>query len=126
MMTSQSLHCFAVSSIWAFKNSLDISLAYPPAPSPDSLISTSRNSAPRDLTCSLQAVLVSNARTIAPIFFAFTIAESPATPAPITKTLAGGIFPAAVICPAKNLPKLLAASITALYPEMFAIEDKAS
>lgn len=30
-------------------------------------------------------------------------------------TFAGGTFPAAVICPVKNRPKLLAANTTALY-----------
>jgi len=50
------------------------------------------------------------------------IALSPATPAPITSTLHGGIFPAAVTCPVMNLPKLFEASKTALYPAIFAIE----
>jgi hypothetical protein len=36
------------------------------------------------------------------MFFAVWIAASPATPVPITRTFAGGTFPAAVICPAKN------------------------
>jgi hypothetical protein len=31
-------------------------------------------------------------------------AASPATPPPITNIFAGGTFPAAVICPVKNLP----------------------
>lgn len=72
------------------------------------------------------AGLVSNALTIAPIFLAVWMADKPATPAPITNTLAGGTFPAAVIYPAKNLPNSEAASITALYPEILAIELKAS
>ena len=42
------------------------------------------------------------------------MAANPATPAPITKTLAGGTFPAAVIWPVRNLSKLLVASTTAL------------
>ena len=54
------------------------------------------------------------------------IAASPATPAPTTKTFAGGTLPAAVICPVKKRPKLLLASITARYPEILAIEDNAS
>jgi hypothetical protein len=41
------------------------------------------------------------------------MAESPATPAPITITLAGGILPAAVIWPLKKRPKCCAASTTA-------------
>ena len=36
---------------------------------------------------------------------AVPMAESPATPAPITKTFAGGTFPAAVIWPVKKRPK---------------------
>ena len=41
------------------------------------------------------------------------IAARPATPAPTTRTLAGGTLPAAVIWPVKKRPKLLPASITA-------------
>lgn len=95
-------------------NSGDISLAYPPPPSPDSLILTSMNSAPKDSTYSLTAALVSKPLTIAPKLLAVAIADNPATPPPITKTLAGGNLPAAVIWPVKNLPKCEAASITAL------------
>ena len=73
-------------------------------------------------TCSFTSGRVSNARTIAPILLAAPIAESPATPAPMTSTFAGGIFPAAVICPVKKRPKCCAASTTARYPAMFAIE----
>ena len=69
---------------------------------------------------------VSKALTIAPKLLAAPIAAKPATPAPITITLAGGTFPAAVICPVKKRPKLFAASITARYPAMFAIEERAS
>lgn len=58
---------------------------------------TSRNSAPKDSTCSLTAARVSKALTIAPIFLAVPIADKPATPPPITNTLAGGTLPAAVI-----------------------------
>lgn len=36
---------------------------------------------------------------MAPIFLAVPIADKPATPPPITKTLAGGTLPAAVIWP---------------------------
>ena len=50
------------------------------------------------------------------------IAASPATPAPATRTLAGGTLPAAVTWPVKNRPNRFAASITARYPAMFAIE----
>jgi hypothetical protein len=63
----------------------------------------------------LTASLVSNPLTIAPKLLAVAIDESPATPPPITKTLAGGNLPAAVIYPVKNLPNSVAASITALY-----------
>lgn len=43
-------------------------------------------------------------------------------PAPATSTFAGGTLPAAVTCPVKNRPNSCAASITARYPAMFAIE----
>ena len=56
-------------------------------------------------TCSFTSGRVSKARTIAPILLAVPIADKPATPAPITRTLAGGILPAAVICPVKKRPK---------------------
>ena len=42
------------------------------------------------------------------------MADSPATPPPMTSTLAGGTRPAAVIWPVKKRPKWLAASMTAL------------
>lgn len=57
MRMSTSLHCLANRAISASINSLDISLAYPPTPSPDSLISTSKGSAPNDLNCSRAAGL---------------------------------------------------------------------
>ena len=63
---------------------------------------------------------------MAPMPFAVPIAAKPATPAPITSTLAGGIFPAAVIWPVKKRPKCWAASTMARYPAMLAIELKAS
>ena len=53
------------------------------------------------------------AYTIAPIPPAVPIAARPATPTPATSTLAGGTFPAAVICPVKKRPNTFAASITA-------------
>ena len=62
------------------------------------------NSAPMLLTCSFTAARVSKARTMAPRPRAAPIAASPATPAPITSTLAGGTRPAAVICPVKKRP----------------------
>jgi len=40
---------------------------------------------------------VSKPLTIAPILLAVEIADKPATPTPMTKTLAGGSLPAAVI-----------------------------
>jgi hypothetical protein len=45
---------------------------------------------------------------------------------PNTRTLASGIFPDAVIWPAKNRPKSLAASITAFYPAIFACDENIS
>jgi hypothetical protein len=71
------------------------------------------NSAPIDSTCSPTSGRTSVARTIAPRLLAVPIAASPATPAPETKTLAGGTLPAAVTCPVKNDPNSCAASITA-------------
>ena len=50
---------------------------------------------------------------MAPSEVAVPIAARPATPAPITSTLAGGTLPAAVTWPVKKRPKLLPASITA-------------
>lgn len=75
---------------------------------------TVKNSAPIDYTYSFTAGLVSNPLTIAPKDLAVAIADNPATPPPITNTLAGGNRPAAVIYPVKNLPNSLAASNTAL------------
>ena len=63
--------------------------------------------------CSLTTGRVSKERTIAPRPLATPIAARPATPAPMTRTLAGGTLPAAVIWPVKKRPKLLAASTTA-------------
>ena len=63
------------------------------------LMSTSKNSAPIDWTCSRTASRVSNPLTMAPMFFAVPIEARPATPPPITSTFAGGTFPAAVIWP---------------------------
>lgn len=114
MMMSTSFAYFANNSISASINSLLISLAYPPAPSPDSFTLTSKNSAPNDWTYSLTADLVSNPLTMAPKLLAVAIDDNPATPPPITNTLAGGSLPAAVIWPVKNLPKCEAASMTAL------------
>lgn len=59
------------------------------------VMSIVRNSAPKLSTCSRTADRVSNARTIAPIFFACAHAAKPATPPPTTKIFAGGTFPAA-------------------------------
>lgn len=58
-----------------------------------------RNSAPKDSTCSLTIERVSKALTMAPMHLAWPIAARPATPPPITSTLAGGTLPAAVIWP---------------------------
>ena len=102
---STSLAYLANNFISSSINSLDISLAYPPCPSPDSFNLISKNSAPKDSTYSFTASLVSKPLTIAPKLLAVDIAERPATPPPITNTLAGGNLPAAVIYPVKNLPK---------------------
>ena len=56
------------------------------------------------LTWSRTAARVSKARTMAPSPRAAPIAASPATPAPMTSTLAGGTRPAAVIWPVKKRP----------------------
>lgn len=101
---STSLAYLANKAISASMNSLDISLAYPPFPSPSSFILTVKNSAPSDSTYSFTAALVSKALTTAPSDLAVAMADSPATPPPITKTFAGGSLPAAVIYPVKNLP----------------------
>ncbi|MCG3201716.1 MAG: hypothetical protein NFCOHLIN_01586 [Gammaproteobacteria bacterium] len=58
-----------------------------------------------DLTWSATSGRVSLARTIAPRPEAAPMAASPATPAPITNTFAGGTLPAAVIWPVKKRPK---------------------
>ncbi|CNE53530.1 Uncharacterised protein [Mycobacterium tuberculosis] len=66
------------------------------------------------------------ARTTAPRLPAAPIAASPATPAPATSTFAGGTLPAAVTWPVKNRPNSCAASITARYPAILAIEESTS
>ena len=113
MTMSTSSHCLVSISRAAACHSADISLAYPPPPSPDSSKSTLRNSAPIDFACSSTAARTSNSLTIAPMFLAVCTAASPATPPPRTITLAGGTLPAAVICPAKKRPNTPDASITA-------------
>ena len=60
------------------------------------------NVAPIDSICSATSGRTSNARTWAPRLPAAPIAASPATPAPMTKTVAGWVFPAAVTCPAEH------------------------
>ena len=72
------------------------------------------NVAPRLLTCSSTAGLTSNADITAPMRLAVAMACSPATPAPSTSPLAGGIEPAAVIIMGKYLPIRLAAISAAL------------
>ena len=61
------------------------------------------NVAPIDSICSATSGRTSNARTWAPRLPAAPIAASPATPAPMTKTVAGWVFPAAVTWPL-NIP----------------------
>ena len=87
---------------------------------------TSTNFAPKLWTCSLTSGRISNASTTAPRRREVAIACKPATPAPITNTLAGLIVPAAVVNIGKNLGKAADASKTALYPPILAWEDKAS
>ena len=70
-------------------------------------------SPPSEATWSATSGRGSVARTIAPSAPAEPMAASPATPAPTTKTFAGGTFPAAVTWPVKNRPNSCAASITA-------------
>ena len=76
-------------------------------------MSTVTNCAPIDSTCSATSGRTSNARTIAPSDPAAPMAARPATPAPTTKTRAGGTLPAAVTWPVKSRPNSWAASITA-------------
>mmetsp|Transcript_2058 Transcript_2058/g.5705 ORF Transcript_2058/g.5705 Transcript_2058/m.5705 type:complete len:225 (-) Transcript_2058:273-947(-) len=113
MMALVDLHSSRSIFRAASNHSGDISLAYPPAASPDSSVWTSRNLAPMDSTCSLAADRTSKAVTTALRFFACWMAASPATPAPTTITRAGFTLPAAVICPAKGLCMACAASTTA-------------
>ena len=61
------------------------------------------NVAPIDWICSATSGRTSNARTFAPRLPAAPMAASPATPAPMTKTVAGCVLPAAVTCPL-NIP----------------------
>ena len=79
-----------------------------------------------DFTWSATSGRGSVARTIAPSEPAAPMAARPATPAPATSTFAGGILPAAVIWPVKKRPNTFAASMTARYPAMFAIELRTS
>ena len=69
--------------------------------------SSSTNLAPIERTSSADAARTSYASTTAPSRFAVAIACSPATPAPSTSTLAGGIVPAAVISSGRNGRELL-------------------
>ncbi len=71
---------------------------------------------PRLSTCSLTTGRTSNASTTAPSRRAVPMAISPATPAPMTRPLAGRTVPAAVVSSGKNLGRRLAARRTALYP----------
>ncbi|CAG0891216.1 unnamed protein product [Darwinula stevensoni] len=64
---------------------------------PNSVVSNN----PSQAKCGSHSARVSNARTMAPMFLAWPTAARPATPPPMTKTLAGGTFPAA----AKRIPQ---------------------
>ena len=68
-----------------------------PSPSMPATFSTKIGLAPSDLICSLVAERTSVALTCAPRRLAVAIAWRPATPTPITNTLAGLTVPAAVI-----------------------------
>ncbi len=87
---------------------------------------TARYSPPRESTWSATSGRGSVAYTIAPRLPAVPIAARPATPAPATSTLAGATLPAAVTWPVKNRPKVCAASTTARYPAMLAIDESTS
>src|SRR5216683_1792419 len=113
MTTSDFATCSPMSSRCLRRNSSDCSRAYPPSPSCVSRAS-SMNVAPRDCTSSFTAGRTSYAETTAPSRRAVAIACRPATPAPMTRTRAGGIVPAAVIIIGKNLPRRPAAMRTAL------------
>ena len=54
------------------------------------------------------------------------MACKPATPAPMMSTRAGVIVPAAVVIIGKSRGSRSAATTTALYPEIVAIDDSAS
>ena len=69
---------------------------------------------PRLCTCSFAAGRKSYAEATAPRRRAVAIACSPATPAPITRTRAGVIVPAAVVSIGKILGSVSAAINTAL------------
>ena len=97
-----------------FLKSSEVSFAYPPSVSKFSEFSTDKNLPPKLSTCYFDAALTSVANTIAPILLAVAIACKPATPAPITKTLAAGIVPAAVIIIGIAFSNLANDSITAL------------
>ena len=72
------------------------------------------NLAPSEATCSFVAGRTSVAETCAPRRRAVAIACRPATPAPMTKTLAAGTVPAAVIIIGIACWNIAAASTTAL------------
>src|SRR5881409_3613952 len=86
----------------------------------------SRNVAPRLSTCSLTTGRTSKPDTTAPRRRAVAIACSPATPAPMTSTLAGTTVPAAVTSIGRNFGSRSAARRMALYPETVAWEESAS
>src|SRR5574341_1497935 len=112
--TSASLTLWARNSSSRRCWSSDSSLAYPPAPSPSTRSAIARNLAPRLSTCSFTAARTSNAETMAPSRRAVAIACRPATPAPRTRTRAGGSVPAAVTSIGKNFGVVSAARRTAL------------
>ena len=54
------------------------------------------------------------------------MAWSPATPAPSTSPLAGGVVPEAAIIMGKSFPSVSAAMTAALYPASDAMDDRTS
>ena len=69
---------------------------------------------------------MSYAEATAPSLRAVEMACSPATPAPMTKTRAGVMVPAAVVIMGKMRMDVSAARSTALYPQIVPMEESAS
>ena len=101
--------------------------AYPPLPTASSSgIPNSICFAPRLPACSFPAGLMSIAYVIAPNLLAVANACSPATPAPITNTLAGLSIPTAVNICGMKMDSSSVAIIMPLYPAHVLIDVRAS